>query len=54
MSAKKILFIVLGVLVVVVAVAGSIWKAHSDVTAVTTTKAATGDLVATVSPTATR
>ena len=51
MSAKKILFIVLGVLVVVGVVAGSIWKAHSDVTAVTTTKAATGDLVATVSGT---
>ena len=51
MSAKKILLIVLGVLVVVGIVAGTIWKAHSDVTAVTTTKATTGDLVATVSGT---
>jgi len=51
MSAKKILLIVLGVLVVVGIVAGTIWKAHSDVTAVTTTKAVTGDLVATVSGT---
>src|SRR5271156_6736519 len=51
MSAKKILFIVLGVLVLGGAIAGSIWKAHADVTAVTTTKAATSDLVATVSGT---
>src|SRR5471032_2641608 len=51
MSAKKILFIVLGVLLVGGIVAGTIWKAHSDVTAVTTTKATTGDLVATVSGT---
>jgi len=51
MSAKKILFIVLGVLVLIGAIAGSIWKAHADVTAVTTTKAATSDLVATVSGT---
>src|SRR5476651_819281 len=51
MSAKKIILIVLGVLVVVGIVAGTIWKAHSDVTAVTTTKAASGDLVATVSGT---
>src|SRR5271156_4886530 len=51
MSAKKILFIVLGVLVLGGAIAGSIWKAHADVTAVTTTKAAASDLVATVSGT---
>jgi len=51
MSAKKILLIVLGVLVIAGVVAGSIWKAHSDVTAVTTTKADTGDLIATVSGT---
>jgi HlyD family secretion protein len=51
MSAKKILFIVLGVLLVGGIVAGTIWKAHSDVTAVTTTKAASSDLVATVSGT---
>jgi len=51
MSAKKIIFIVLGVLLVVGIVAGTIWKTHADVTAVTTTKASTGDLVATVSGT---
>jgi HlyD family secretion protein len=51
MSAKKILLIVLGVLVVAGIVIGTIWKAHADVTPVTTTKATVGDLVATVSGT---
>jgi HlyD family secretion protein len=51
MSAKKIVLIVLGVLVVVGAVAGTIWYSHSNITAVTTTKAANSDLIATVSGT---
>src|SRR3984885_10526951 len=52
MSAKKIVLIVVGVLVVVaLVVGGTVWMSHSSVTAVTTTKATTGDLVATVSGT---
>jgi HlyD family secretion protein len=51
MSAKKILFVVLGVFLIGGIIAGTIWKAHSDVTAVTTTKAASSDLLATVSGT---
>src|SRR5580704_7363595 len=51
MSAKKIALVVTGVLIVACIIGGTIWKAHSDVTAVTTTKATSGDLVATVSGT---
>jgi HlyD family secretion protein len=48
---KKILFIVLGVVVLVLIVVGSIVHSRSDVTAVATAKAANEDLVATVSGT---
>ena len=52
MTGKKIFLIVL-ILVVVGGgiVAGTIWSGHSNVPAVTTAKAATGDLISTVSGT---
>jgi HlyD family secretion protein len=51
MSGKKTLFLVLGLLVLVTIIAGTIIHSRSDVPAITTAKAVTGDLVATVSGT---
>src|SRR6201996_2564354 len=51
MSLKKIALIVLGFLLLVGIVAGTIIQSRSNVTAVTTTKAAPDDLIATVSGT---
>ena len=48
---KKILFIALGAVVLVLIVVGSIVHSHSDVTAVATAKAGRQDLIATVSGT---
>ena len=48
---KKILFIALGAVVLVLIVVGSIVHSRSDVTAVTTAKAGREDLIATVSGT---
>src|SRR6201995_3421480 len=51
MSLKKIVFIVLGLIVVISVIAGSIIHAHNSVLAVTTGKATRQDLVSVVSGT---